>query len=178
MKLAHFVFALILAFSLTFPCPSLAASANFSLSPETIQSKSGDKFDLNLSINSGSTKLDALEINLVFDPQKLELTNFVPTNIFNAEIRKTIDNKAGSLLWTTTDITKPRKVISGNINLGTLTFKTKESGQSTISFNKAQVGSIDGPIISSKNSVQVNIVGDQNIFQKIIAFFKGLLKIN
>jgi hypothetical protein len=159
------------------PCPVMAATANFTLTPQTIQTKPGQKFDLSLSLDSGSAKLDAVELKLVFDPSKLELTNFVATSVFNAEIRKTIDNKTGSLVWTTADIAKPRKIITGNISLGTLTFTAKESGESAVSFSNAVAGSIDSPALrSGQNSVQVTVLGDQNIFQRILSFFTNLFR--
>ena len=168
----------ILSAILALPCPSLAANASgkqaetiFKLTPDIIQTKAGEKFEVNLSVNSPSN-LDAVEIDLAFDPQKLELTSFAPTTNFNAEVRNEIDNKAGNLLWTTVDIQKPRKIISGEINLGTLTFTSKESGQSAISFKQAQACSIDSPgIQSKKNTVQVTVTGDISIFERIISFF-------
>src|SRR3990167_5811639 len=128
MRFIHLLVAFsILSALLALPCPSLAATASFKLSPEVVLSKPGEKFEVNLSVTS-SANLDAIEIDLAFDPSKLELTKFQPTTTFNAEVRNQIDNQAGSLLWTTVDVQKPRKIITGEVNLGTLTFDGQESG--------------------------------------------------
>lgn len=190
MKLSHIVGVslLVLTLTLSLPCPAMAASANFLLTPATVTTDPGQSFDLNLNVNS-DIKLDALELNLKYDPKLLELTSFTPTKTFNAEVRKVIDNSAGTLLWTTTDIAKPRKTITGNIDLGKLTFKAKAAGGTLISFSSAQVGSIDtNTITSDKNQVQVSIGGaalpdvakepvkELNFFQRILEFFRNLFK--
>ncbi len=112
------------------PTPNAQTALSFSPNPLIIASPSGT---LNLSIDTGANNVNAVQLELSYDPTNLPIVNILPGTFFENPITllKNIDAKNGKITFVLA--TPPTgKAQSGKGTVATITFTTQiPSGQKT-----------------------------------------------
>jgi len=121
--------------------PTIQAKAVFSFSPTALSLKEGESgtFDLNIFLGE-EIFLDGVDIVLTFDPQIVEITEVVPSEIFSFNNFRKEDLSKGRISITFLEERGGGAVISGLNKLATVNLKAKKAGQSEISILKAEKG--------------------------------------
>lgn len=112
------------------PTPSAETSLSFSPNPIIIASPSGM---INLSIDTGTNKVNAIQLELSYDPKTLPIVDIFPGSFLESAtpLLKNIDTKNGKLTYVLT-IPPTGKAQSGKGTIATLAFTTRmPSGQKT-----------------------------------------------
>lgn len=153
-------------------------NVSFDLSPTTITKTTQDApFQAQITIKAGTNNVTGLDFTLAYDPNVLELADFSPTNSFSTQLLKTIDSRVGTLRYSAVNM---QGSLTGNVLVGTLVFRPKTIGVSTITFStikltvlnytKALVSSnqvlgtyiVVAPAPISVTPTQIPVLGDAN----------------
>ncbi len=110
---------------------------SFTLTPQTVTKPVGETFDAQLFLNAAGNTVSAIDFTLSFGNDSLEMVSFTPTDAFNTQLKNIPNNGNGTLIYTAGDTAGKPAV--GNVNLGTIRFKTKSPGVNTLSLQKAKV---------------------------------------
>lgn len=113
-----------------------AGDVAFSFSPSSAQKAVDETFEVQVTLSGGTFDISGVDITLSFTPQYLELLSFTPST-YSTIIRNAVSNTSGTLRLTALNVTTTP--ITGNILLGTATFKTKAEGTTSIGISTAQV---------------------------------------
>ncbi len=148
-KLFFILFILILPFVIA----SSAQAASLYLSPPSSTFMVGDTFSIEVKVNSGGEKINAVEATLVFNPEQILVKSFSKTDsIFSLWITEpTFSNSDGNIVFvggTPTAFTGT----SGTIL--TITFEAKASASVQVGFSSGSVLAADGK--------GTNILGDMS----------------
>lgn len=110
-------------------------NVSFDLSPTTITKTTSDApFQAQITVKAGTNNVTGLDFTLVYNQNVLELTGFSPvtTNSFSTQLVKTTDSTAGTLRYSAINM---QGALTGDILVGTLTFRPKALGSSPITFS-------------------------------------------
>ena len=120
---------------------SETSGAALTLSPTTANIAPGATVTSDLGLAAGSNQISGVDITVTFDKNILEIISFTPTDVLNNQLINTIDNVAGTLRYSAVDtVTSPP---TGSSTLGTITFKAKNAGNSTVNFQNIQITAIN-----------------------------------
>lgn len=109
------------------------------LAPLTATSIVNDTFTVNLSLrNANGLDVTGLDISMLFDSGVIELNSFTASSVFNQQLINTPNNTTGTFRYVAVS-TSTDQINQTAINLGTLTFKAKNVGSSTTSFQTVKV---------------------------------------
>lgn len=118
-----------------------AGSASITLSPLSGSYKAGQTFNMNISVNPGSDKVDMVRAKITFPADLLMIKNFSTSPTFSYQAGSNgFDNAAGTFSWgagTPGGITAPS-------NFGTITFSVKKAGPAQISVSNGSLALSSG----------------------------------
>lgn len=149
-KLGIILFTILLAIAIPFTINFLrqqqeirsragGGSVALILNPLTGTSIVNNSFTVNLSLkNDNAFDITGLDISMQFDSGVTELTSFTASSVFNQQLINTPNNTTGTFRYVAVS-TSTDQINQTAINLGTLTFKAKNVGSSTTSFQTVKV---------------------------------------
>lgn len=107
-----------------------AGTASLSLFPKEATHKVGETFNVTISINPGSDKIDTVRAKLNFSPEFLEIKSFTPGPLFSYQAGSNgFDNAAGTFSW---GAGTPGGITQAG-NFGTIVFAVKKEGSGQVS---------------------------------------------
>ncbi|OGM61261.1 hypothetical protein A2955_02050 [Candidatus Woesebacteria bacterium RIFCSPLOWO2_01_FULL_37_19] len=112
-------------------------------------------FVASVNVDSGANKLIGVELNIAFDPSKLQVVDVTPGTFFpNAEsANKIIDNNNGSLSFTLLIPPENTQPVQGSGELAKIDFTPIDLGNTTISFAQ-------NTLVAAVDSGSVNMLQD------------------
>ncbi len=140
-KLLGIIFILLLMTALPFSAVQAAAETTLSFSPSSVSKTVGDTFTVNIDINTGTNKVQALDLVFTFDKSKVEVTGIATgalTSDFN-EITKTIDNTNGKVTYSLGAKPGATTVVSGTGTIAVVSMKALAAGTSTQAWNTSAI---------------------------------------
>lgn len=126
------IFTVFLLFSLFAISPVNAQSASLYLSPASGTFLVGSTFDVSVFVNTGGEDVNAVEVNLKFDPTKLQITSPTAGKSF-IEVwvsQPTYSNTKGTISFVGGVPSPGINTSSGLVS--TLTFRVRDSGETSI----------------------------------------------
>lgn len=151
-----FILILTVAIFLTVS-PVLAAGPMLKFVPSTGTYTKGESFKVNIGVDSGAEKVQALDVNATFDASKVELVSIDSLNndTFRFVMDKNIYNDTGkfTLSLYTESGSYEATVITGD--LVTVTFLPKATGTVNVNFSCTDGSTIDSNI---NNSLAVDVI--------------------
>lgn len=115
---------------------SRAGGGNVALQlvPLTATSTVNETLTVNLSLkNDSALDITGIDLTMLFDSGVTSLTSFTPSSVFNQQLINTPNNTTGTFRYVAVS-TSTDQITQTSINLGTLTFKAKGVGNSTVNF--------------------------------------------
>lgn len=144
--------ALLIVVLTPFYCATAAGTAAINLSPLSGSYKTGQTFNVVVSVNPGSEKIDMVRVKLNFPADLLEIKSFSISPAFSYQAgSNSFDNAIGTFSW---GAGTPGGITAAS-NFGTITFVAKKSGQTQISLSNdslvlsAGVDKFNGQLSSS-----------------------------
>ena len=139
-----FLLLILLILSLRVASPLHGASASLYLSPSSGTYTVGNKFSIQVKVNSGGVAINTADGNLIFDPDKLEVVSISKTgSIFTLWVQNPVfSNSAGTIEFAGGKPSPGFTGASGTII--TITFRGKTSGRANLSFASGSVLADDG----------------------------------
>jgi len=131
--------------------PAMAVGPYLDFDPASGTYKVGDTFKVNLGIDSGEQKVQAVDAFISFDATKLEVSSVekVTTPAFPFDdLTPNLDNSSGKLQPSLINSQSTYEATTAKGELLTITFKAKATGSASVSFDCAAGSSIDTNIIS------------------------------
>ena len=106
------------------------SAATVSLSPTSLNPSKGSTGAINVTLNLGTENSYGADLYIVYDPSILEFTSIKPSNTVKSDEQiNEIDAQNGVLKFSFLNLEVP---YTGEINVATLNFNAKETGQSTV----------------------------------------------
>ncbi len=122
------VLPILIALIFTLSAKSAEAS-NLYLSTPSNQIQNGDSFQVDVRLNTQNEDLNAVQSNLNFPADKLEIVSITQTNSFPILAEQTV---SGGLIQLAQGSLSP---VNGDVPVATITFKAKSAGTANLSFN-------------------------------------------
>lgn len=141
------------------------ASTTLSFSPPTpLPTTSCTSFTLDVMANPGTNLVWSVNLFIIYDPTKVELTSITPSSVFNQTIRAASINNGTADISISTG-TDASKAISTTTKVATLTFKPLGQGATQIRFNDSstQIFSFAGSDQQLENVLSSTTPSDLNI---------------
>lgn len=113
------------------------AAVFLKLSPSELAGISGENLTIQVTLEAANYQITAAGFTLAFDPALLELLEFQPSPAFNEQIKNTVDNESGSLVYTAVNTGGLQSAES--VPLGTLNFRAKSEGSASVGFQNVQI---------------------------------------
>lgn len=110
------------------------------LSPSNQTVAPGSSFDAQLSLDAGGNQVTGIDTVIKYNKDVLEVTNFQPSTTFNSQLVNKIDNQAGTLRYAAVHT---QGASTGIVEMGTITFRAKAQGTSTVDFENVQVTALE-----------------------------------
>jgi len=145
--------------------PLFAASPMLKFVPSTGTYTKGETFKINIGVDSGTEKVQGVDVWATFDASKVEVDSIDPlvNNTFQFSMDKNIHNDTGKFeVWFTaaTSGSYEGTVITGD--LATVTFRSKATGTINVNFNCTEGSTIDSNIISVATGDLINCASNIN----------------
>ncbi len=140
-----------------------SGQVNFFLSPASGQHHFNENFDVDIMINSGSYNIGAVDINVIFDKDRLQVSSFTPSENWNQVILTASPNNTnGTFRFAAGNNTTTALI--GNVRVGTIHFTTKTLlGSAAVQVAGNDVGAKTDPptdLTSDLGQGNYNIVQD------------------
>jgi hypothetical protein len=161
---------LALIFITSSPVFAQGSQPSLFFSPETIQTKAGETFQTEVEIDTAGASVGGVGAKIIFDPQRVQVTNIETFPVFPDYPAKTFDNTAGTV--TISGIVNSKDAqYTGKAKFATISWKAVNGGSADISFdfqpNSTKDSNIavlygNGDILEKVNSVSVSVAGTEN----------------
>ncbi len=120
------------------PLSPPSSGVALSLSPGNSSVLPNTPFTVLITLQAGTYNITGVDFVLKFNESILPATQFTPTTVFNSVLTNEIDHTTGTLHFTTTS-TDTNSQITGNVNIGTVTFSPKVLGGAVVDFQSSQI---------------------------------------
>lgn len=114
--------------------PPSPIAVTLELSPSSGNNVINVPFDVKMILNGGTNNIIGADVTIFYNKDILEITKTQSGKIFNDELINKIDNTAGTFRFAAVNTLQNQ--INGSINMATITFKGKTTGDANVYFQK------------------------------------------